>query len=33
MMNRTKQILSETFWQILEEMPYSKITEIGRAHV
>lgn len=25
-MNRTKQALSETFWQLLEEMPYSKIT-------
>lgn len=25
-MNRTKQELSETFWQLLEEMPYSKIT-------
>lgn len=25
-MNRTKQALSEAFWQLLEEMPYSKIT-------
>ena len=36
MMNRTKQILSETFWQILEEMPYSKITVkeiVDRCHV
>lgn len=29
MMNRTKQVLSETFWQLLEEMPYSKITVKG----
>lgn len=28
-MNRTKQALSETFWQLLEEMPYSKITVKG----
>lgn len=35
-MNRTKQALSETFWQLLEEMPYSKITVKGivdRCHV
>ena len=25
-MNRTKQEISEAFWQLLEEMPYSKIT-------
>lgn len=25
-MNRTKQLISEVFWQLLEEMPYSKIT-------
>lgn len=25
-MNRTKQEISEVFWQLLEEMPYSKIT-------
>lgn len=25
-MNRTKQALNETFWQLLEEMPYSRIT-------
>ena len=25
-MNRTKQALSDAFWQLLEEMPYSKIT-------
>ena len=35
-MNRTKQVLSETFWQLLDEMPYSKITVKGivdRCHV
>ena len=35
-MNRTKQILSETFWQLLEEMPYSRITVkeiVDRCHV
>lgn len=35
-MNRTKQVLSETFWQLLEEMPYSKITVkeiVDRCHV
>ena len=36
MMNRTKQALSEAFWQLLEEMPYSRITVKGivdRCHV
>lgn len=35
-MNRTKQVLCETFWQLLEEMPYSKITVkeiVDRCHV
>ena len=35
-MNRTKQVLSETFWQLLEEMPYSWITVkeiVDRCHV
>lgn len=35
-MNRTKQALSETFWQLLEEMPYSRITVreiVERCHV
>lgn len=35
-MNRTKQALSDAFWQLLEEMPYSKITVKGivdRCHV
>ena len=25
-MNRTKKLISDTFWQLLEEKPYSKIT-------
>lgn len=25
-MNRTKKVISETFWQLLEEKPYNKIT-------
>ena len=25
-MNRTKRGISEVFWQLLEEMPYNKIT-------
>ena len=35
-MNRTKQVLSETFWQLLDEMPYSRITVkeiVDRCHV
>ena len=35
-MNRTKQAIVNTFWQLLEEKPYSKITVqdiVDRCHV